>query len=652
MGDARRASRRSETAHNSMKSRLPKKLSIKDLATRRMSTVSGNRQFGRKTSFHDFVQVATTKRKASFRDVITGTIVSTEPAEQQPKMALLAESLFQRKESLHLLNPGPSRPRGSKADLFRSMNKRKHSFHRVRASRNLQPSDHEPTGVELRTPRKQVLWRKVRTAIRVATIINRLVKQTSEARRSRITRRWDRVRQISMAALSINLICDKRDSADTEFGVKNYTRFERIIRTHPSARSNVDLDFLMQSTKHLSFFNQVKASESKLKGDNNQDTQVSPLQHREMCRCMTLRRFEGSHEYIFKQGDPGGEFFVTLSGTVAVYRTTGTYGVSRLICKLGAGSCFGELALSQTSSVRTASIVTVEPSAFLVVKKEDYARILKSSHQDAFDKKTKFLRSVHAFRSLSDKDIFNIAVCLQVRKARVGDCLVEQGDPFDPLTFLLVIKTGEVEILKRIDSEVVKLCVMGKTEAICDWDTLDQVEEAKYTYPFTAKASTLVEYYFISRHDIIGKLSKNATDSISRDITRIPHTDITKSMLQASNAWKNYKHHLVKSIINNKKKRRNTKKANAVRAPNIVLDAVTINARKHRRSSCFERRRTRLESHTPPKKTTTTEKPKQKQLDTMTNEVSNTLKDGLHRHVYDSILSEGARFYWVASLWK
>jgi len=74
--------------------------------------------------------------------------------------------------------------------------------------------------------------------------------------------------------------------------------------------------------------------------------EISAVQHTELVRTMTLRRFHSAHEYVFRQGDHGQEFFILLEGSVEVQRQIGSLGVSRTVARLTLGGSFGELALT------------------------------------------------------------------------------------------------------------------------------------------------------------------------------------------------------------------------------------------------------------------------------------------------------------------
>jgi len=70
------------------------------------------------------------------------------------------------------------------------------------------------------------------------------------------------------------------------------------------------------------------------------------------------RRFR-AREIVCHEGDPGDTFHIVMSGRLAVHVTT-PLGHSATLSLLGPGDTFGELALLDPSSMRTATVVAVE----------------------------------------------------------------------------------------------------------------------------------------------------------------------------------------------------------------------------------------------------------------------------------------------------
>lgn len=81
------------------------------------------------------------------------------------------------------------------------------------------------------------------------------------------------------------------------------------------------------------------------------------------------RRF-ARREVIFHEGDPGDSFHLIVSGRVAV-RVTTPLGETATLSLLGAGDAFGELALLDPDARRTATVVAMEPTRTLALRRPD-----------------------------------------------------------------------------------------------------------------------------------------------------------------------------------------------------------------------------------------------------------------------------------------
>ena len=64
---------------------------------------------------------------------------------------------------------------------------------------------------------------------------------------------------------------------------------------------------------------------------------------------------------VVRQGSEGRDLFVIVTGSASVYRQEG--GERRRVATLKAGDLFGEVGLMREDAMRTASVITEEPSA-------------------------------------------------------------------------------------------------------------------------------------------------------------------------------------------------------------------------------------------------------------------------------------------------
>ena len=84
---------------------------------------------------------------------------------------------------------------------------------------------------------------------------------------------------------------------------------------------------------------------------------------------ITREHFEPG-QYVFRQGELGDRLYIILSGEAEVLRTEA--GGEALLARLGAGQCFGEMALVQQQA-RNASVRCAQTMDVLSLAKEEYA---------------------------------------------------------------------------------------------------------------------------------------------------------------------------------------------------------------------------------------------------------------------------------------
>ena len=80
---------------------------------------------------------------------------------------------------------------------------------------------------------------------------------------------------------------------------------------------------------------------------------------------------------VIQENEPADALYVIESGRVKVY-CSDKNGKEFIMNSLGAGDYFGELALLDDSA-RSASVRTVEPCKFRIVKKEDFSKVLSDN---------------------------------------------------------------------------------------------------------------------------------------------------------------------------------------------------------------------------------------------------------------------------------
>jgi CRP-like cAMP-binding protein len=97
----------------------------------------------------------------------------------------------------------------------------------------------------------------------------------------------------------------------------------------------------------------------------------------EVCREMVLYQYDPK-EIIIKQGAQGERFFIMQSGRVDVSIKSGMFSKSKVVAALGAGDCFGEMALF-TRSKRNATVTAVGMTRTFVLSYGDFKQFLKKN---------------------------------------------------------------------------------------------------------------------------------------------------------------------------------------------------------------------------------------------------------------------------------
>jgi len=80
---------------------------------------------------------------------------------------------------------------------------------------------------------------------------------------------------------------------------------------------------------------------------------------------------------IFHEGDPADAVFVVVNGRVKVV-TTSSDGKEFILTLLGAGQVFGEMGLLEAAP-RSAAVITVTEVELMVIKRDDFDRLIESS---------------------------------------------------------------------------------------------------------------------------------------------------------------------------------------------------------------------------------------------------------------------------------
>lgn len=93
-----------------------------------------------------------------------------------------------------------------------------------------------------------------------------------------------------------------------------------------------------------------------------------------LARCKQIRRYP-KNTIVVSQGDRGESVFFILEGRVKVY-VSDDAGDQVVVATQGRGEYFGELSLDD--GLRSASVITLEPSMLAVVPKDQFAELVTS----------------------------------------------------------------------------------------------------------------------------------------------------------------------------------------------------------------------------------------------------------------------------------
>ncbi|CAI6049206.1 Crp/Fnr family transcriptional regulator [Cohnella sp. JJ-181] len=89
-----------------------------------------------------------------------------------------------------------------------------------------------------------------------------------------------------------------------------------------------------------------------------------------------VKREQDAQTILFHENDPGDSFFVVLSGTVKIYKTS-PEGDEKILAVFNAGDSFGELSLID-GKPRSATAQTLENTELVVMSREHFLDMLKS----------------------------------------------------------------------------------------------------------------------------------------------------------------------------------------------------------------------------------------------------------------------------------
>jgi len=231
----------------------------------------------------------------------------------------------------------------------------------------------------------------------------------------------------------VMLLKQRRTGVDTNKD-ETFEEVRSILALPRKQRSTQQVQFLANFTQHVKLFS---------------DMQQDPHTHLQCCHCLTYA-FCAANKYVFRQGDPGANFYIILKGCCAVQITgnrSDGKAEQRLLTVLKQGECFGEMALL-SSQPRQASILCREDAHFAVLSREDYTRILAKAHERIIRAKVEVLVKQPVFRKLSKGALTRLTYFFKVRRFQRKQVIYSAGDS---ATEVYIVKEGDFQLTKAVE---------------------------------------------------------------------------------------------------------------------------------------------------------------------------------------------------------
>ncbi|GBG33369.1 cAMP-dependent protein kinase regulatory subunit [Hondaea fermentalgiana] len=260
-----------------------------------------------------------------------------------------------------------------------------------------------------------------------------------EARRSQL--------EIMAAATGINSNNTDMDGQESSLHLseealesmrRDYVRklsLEILSSTTHDTRTELHCDVLLELLKDDAFFKDLSDSV-----------------RRELCRVMGYKNLAPDMA-VFRRGDPGDNFYVILSGSVAVYADE-IEGMP--LAELREGQGFGEMALAHDAP-RNATIVTRDQTELLFIPKNEYRSILRKLQFKEYNEKTSCFKSLPHFRHWDNYALMGLSKVCKLITEPANKLMCRQGDV---VSHIYIVKKGRCRLIKEIAVPRVK-CRLG-----------------------------------------------------------------------------------------------------------------------------------------------------------------------------------------------
>jgi len=162
--------------------------------------------------------------------------------------------------------------------------------------------------------------------------------------------------------------------------------------------------------------------------DPSPDDVLSEADLREIAKRAVTRTFP-KNTVVVSEGDRTDSLYIVVSGRAKVY-VSDEKGKEIVLNDAGPGEYFGEMMLDE--GPRSASVMTTEPTRFLIVPKEDFSEFVAKSPEFSLHVMKKLIRRVRALtndvKSLALMDVYGRVARMLIELAveRDGALVIEE----------------------------------------------------------------------------------------------------------------------------------------------------------------------------------------------------------------------------------
>eukprot|EP00960_Hanusia_phi_P053757 762444-Hanusia_phi.AAC.1 len=191
-----------------------------------------------------------------------------------------------------------------------------------------------------------------------------------------------------------------RKQNNVESMLVNIGKIEEILKKSPWQRRADEIDMVRREIKKLEAVSKVH---------------VSIEAQADIARFAMLHIAQPG-ECVVREGDVGDAWYLVLDGSLKVYRNDRGY-IKDILSQEG----FGEVALLQTNTIRTASVYADVTSKLLKVSKSEYDRYLRPMHLKERSRLEKFVNEIRDFENWNERTKNILIGNMQLKRFKMGE---------------------------------------------------------------------------------------------------------------------------------------------------------------------------------------------------------------------------------------